>query len=262
MPSLDGAKLKLDRAREHLNSLGTEISLFLSREPYAAYVDMDEESREIRFGIEVRERPDARLSVVIGEILHNLRSCLDHAAWELVSHEGGTPHSRTSFPIYLRPPGFDTELISTRRRVGALVGFNAGSVALLKSLQPFSTGEDTLSPLWQLHELNNFDKHCQLILGAGSVTNWVKLEVGPLEGGIVTSIVEDEGPYERDTVVARVAVPNWFQRAPDMDMDKPVEFGVTFGKATPTPGAPVIELLAACGKRVYECLERIESRFS
>ncbi len=39
-------------------------------------------------------------SVVVGDVIHNLRSALDHLAWQLVILDGGQPNDSTQFPIY------------------------------------------------------------------------------------------------------------------------------------------------------------------
>src|SRR5690606_25074611 len=184
---------------------------FLGGEPYVSFVDVDDERWEIAIGIEVRQHLDVRLSILIGEILHNLRSCLDHALWQLVLHEGGTPHNRTGFPIYLKDAGFESETLDTSRRRGMLVGLSPKSVAEIRSLQPFETGEDSASPLWQLHELHNFEKHRALILAACQLRQ-MKVEIGPLAQGKIPAqrIDEDSGPFHEDAIITRLFIPSWF----------------------------------------------------
>lgn len=257
---LDGTRLKLVRAREQLNALSAEIGAFLGRKPYVSFIEIHDERREIAFGIEVREQSNPMLSVIIGEILHDLRSCLDHALWQLVIHDGGTPHNRTGFPIYLNEGGFDSE--SNRRR-GMLEGLSTESIAEIKGLQPFKTGENALSPLWQLHELHNFDKHRTLILAAGQLRK-VRASIGPLGAGVIPAqeVYFDLGPFAGNAIISRLSIPHWFVGTPEVQVDTPAEFAVVFGKGSPIAGATVVDTLARIGKRVYECIEQIDVLFS
>jgi hypothetical protein len=53
----------------------------------------------------VNHPPPLPLSVLLGVFLHNLRSSLDHIAWQLVLDNGGTPVKKTSFQIVLKRKG-------------------------------------------------------------------------------------------------------------------------------------------------------------
>ena len=44
-------------------------------------------------------RADVEWSLILGDLLHNLRSALDHLAWQLVVDGGGTPSQDTNFPV-------------------------------------------------------------------------------------------------------------------------------------------------------------------
>jgi hypothetical protein len=46
-----------------------------------------------------------RFSVLAGEVIHHLRSCLDHLVWQLSSEPFRSAHSdRIEFPVYERAP--------------------------------------------------------------------------------------------------------------------------------------------------------------
>ncbi len=261
---LDGARAKLDRAREQLNALSAEIGTFLNGEPFASFVDIDDERREIAVGIEVRQKPSLAISVVIGEILHDLRSALDHALWQLVIHDGALPHDRTGFPIYRTLTGFDNERRATGRRQGMLVGLSVASIAVVTAMQPFSTEEDADSPLWYLHELHNFDKHRTLILAAAQIQA-LRVSLGPLAAATYdrSAITGDPGPYEDDAIIYRQPIPNWFLGEPEVNVDTPATYGLAFGKETPpsVAGAEVIGILGIIGKRVHTCVEEIDALF-
>src|SRR5437867_3099381 len=131
--ALDGPRLKNERARSQLNELSVQINEFLNGQPYVSFIEVDEEHRRVSLGVEVRQRPDLSWGVLMGEILHNLRSSLDHAFWQLVASHGGKPHERTAFPIFLREDGFDAERQSRGRRRGMCDGLSASNFSTIKS---------------------------------------------------------------------------------------------------------------------------------
>jgi hypothetical protein len=99
--SLEGVKLKIARAAEPLEVLRTECSAYLDSNPYEV-VGHDQPEGYTLLSFKVHRYPPLRLSVLLGDFLHNLRSSLDHLAWQLVLANGGTPKSGpggTQFPI-------------------------------------------------------------------------------------------------------------------------------------------------------------------
>jgi hypothetical protein len=43
--------------------------------------------------------PPLRLGVILGDMVHNLRSALDHLVWQAVLRNGGRPNRSHQFPI-------------------------------------------------------------------------------------------------------------------------------------------------------------------
>src|SRR5262249_28235966 len=98
--------------------------------------------------------PPLRLSLLIGDGIHNLRSALDHLAWQLVVANHSTPNSETGFPISDLPKNFKSLL---HQRLGAA---SSQAKAVCEGLQPYRGGKDAL---WRLHRLDIADKHRLLI---------------------------------------------------------------------------------------------------
>src|SRR5262249_8364684 len=152
------------RACDQLDALKKEMATFLDSDPYEPAIKFRRVhgAREARFVFNVTIRMIVKKpcppmwSVIIGEIIHDLRSALDHSVYVLVikATSASPPDgSRTQFPIFLLASKFDLHSLSM------LKGVSNKSAALIKSLQPFSTGEGGGSPLWHLNQLSNFDKH-------------------------------------------------------------------------------------------------------
>lgn len=109
--------------------------------------------------------------LVLGDIFHNLRSALDHAAWELVN-AGQWPAATLSkrqqdsiaFPICTTRKAFNEAIRSpanpkdTSRK---LPGLRREQLAVIRKVQPYLLGERRTDrhPLLALHYLSNRDKH-------------------------------------------------------------------------------------------------------
>ena len=92
------------------------------------------------------------VGVRIGEIVHNLRSSLDHVVYHLVvQNTRRAPTTRKNqFPIFQYGAGFND------RGVRNMLHDVAGqAIELVKSEQPFAKQ----SPLWHLKESSDIDKH-------------------------------------------------------------------------------------------------------
>jgi hypothetical protein len=71
------------------------------------------------------------LGALIGDVVHNLRSALDHLAWQPVLRAGGEPDWRTQFPI------FSTEAAYDPKSLRQTAGMAAADARKLPALQPF-----------------------------------------------------------------------------------------------------------------------------
>lgn len=105
---------------------------------------------------------DAHLNTLVGEVLHNLHSALEHLGWQLVSHAGGEPTEQTYFPICHVAPA--TNKKGQQVGPGIAGGISDAARTLIDAVQPYKWGDDyTSHPLWVLHRLWNIDKHRHVI---------------------------------------------------------------------------------------------------
>ena len=110
-----------------------------------------------------------RLNTLIGEFLHDLRSSLDHLAWQLVEHNSGKPSSDTSFPILKVTPSTNKQGQRTLPNVAG--GLSTRARALIDGAQPYKLGARYVDqPLWMLHQLWNIDKHRYVLAKGGRTT--------------------------------------------------------------------------------------------
>jgi hypothetical protein len=169
LSDLDGCRLKLARADQHLKALDQEIDWFLKRNPQLFTHERNAQTGEDLLWTLTRTNPPDEWSCIVGDVLYNLRSCLDHLAWQLVLLAGNEPSTDTQFPVFKADPfapGAKRDLLKLWER--RVKGMDGRDVAKLKELQPYSGRNIDLldHALLLLHDLNIWDKHRQLHLGA------------------------------------------------------------------------------------------------
>lgn len=142
-PNLWGSFLKLDRAMELLDALQDEVTSTIGfaspANPVKTGMDFNPEMTEYRLWL--RHIPTdliGRYGVLIGDIAHNLRSALDHLAWELVrigSDRQPRMPRMVQFPCCDTPGEFRAELGKR------LPGVGAEYIAAIEDLQPYKRGK-------------------------------------------------------------------------------------------------------------------------
>jgi len=93
-----------------------------------------------------------------GDVIHNLRSALDHLAWELAKWKTGQPVKPRycCFPI-----GRDFDNYKVIRNGGAVAGMSSEAKKAINDLRPYKDGNE---PLWRIHHLDIVDKHRHLLV--------------------------------------------------------------------------------------------------
>jgi hypothetical protein len=101
----------------------------------------------------------ARISVLSGDAVHCLRSCLDHIVWELSTETG---KASCEFPIFRKPgPGTDGFHGSGIQKCWTLP---VEAKVIIERLQPYQRGKKAdRDPLWAIHDLDRVDKHRRLV---------------------------------------------------------------------------------------------------
>lgn len=154
---LDGARLKLDRARAHIVGVEAAVVAYLQTQPVQVenIEERDGNQRHIQWIATAAHEPPADLGVLVGEWAHNVRGALDYTVYELVRRATGDDDPRwTQFPIVLEEPRYAEQ---ERQR---LHGAPAWSLPVFRGLQPFNDGaEAPWHPLAILADISNRDKH-------------------------------------------------------------------------------------------------------
>jgi hypothetical protein len=165
---LSGATLKLQRANANLAALKNAISTEREKYPHRAITDVDEKSGICLIAIDARP-PPTFWAPLIGDVLHNIHSSLDHLMWELIRRHnyGGdpSPDTRATFPIFANRSRFWAKETrpgkrrwTSRSGATALLRVPGDARRLILEVQPYKDRHRE-HPLWHLYWLSNADKH-------------------------------------------------------------------------------------------------------
>jgi hypothetical protein len=152
-------QVKIERAKKHLRDLASEI---LALE-HTTIIHRDPKTGVPPHPLAFIGNPDFKtvptlsfdVVSIAGDIVHNLRSALDHLAQQLVFV--GSPHLTPStigrqigFPIAENVTKYESI------KAGKVDGMRSEAKEAIDRLKPYKGGND---PLWRVHELDNIDKH-------------------------------------------------------------------------------------------------------
>lgn len=174
-------ELKLDWAFAHFQTLRTEVERW-ERDCYRVTHEPDPKTGENVLWANVSEDPPARgWGLIVGDCVHNMRSCLDHLALDLArSFTNPLPQEAeegSEFPVYWKSP---MGLKPKKRKIGSM---DPLAQAEIEDLQPHLRGADyTADPLWRIHELDRIDKHRLLhVVAAVSVGSQLAINHGDVD---------------------------------------------------------------------------------
>ncbi len=241
----EGIYAKVERATDHLNALKSEIAQFCELNAHEVRHEADFQAGEKTLVYYARENIPLRWSIVIGEIIHNLRSALDQAVYDLTIRESGQAVELSEFPIFADKNAF----LRTTRGGGLykIRGVGEKTKRVIEELQPFNIRkEGTESVLWLLHELSNIDKHRTIHLCRRMTSN---VEIGVVRD--ITFIgnftwLAPLGLLEDRTILARWKPTD--NLGDEVDMNAKIAFDVAFGQGT---------VASLVGKSVTDVCERL-----
>jgi hypothetical protein len=158
---------KLERAKRHFTELETALASYFATIPYKVSTRRDGAGKLVYYLSEVGELP-VEFSLITGDVIQNLRSALDHLAYDLWVKEanGRGRGDKIYFPIDKDEASYN------RSKVNKTQGISAQSLSIIDSLKPYPGGNDAL---WRIHTLNNRDKH-RLLVTVGS--SFGSLDIG------------------------------------------------------------------------------------
>jgi hypothetical protein len=283
---LDAPRLKVRRANDHLVALDRRVKRFVKSETYETYAEYNPKTTEHLLRLRIVKKP--RLDVwaaVAGDVVHNLRSALDHVVWELTIRNRGTKPAypltsdwkRIEFPIFRlkrdfhgAPSESGTNPFPYGSGLYKIRGVDPRLHALFDCLQPFHDGpRRDRNTLQILHELDIIDKHRHIPVLA-SVVAPEEIEIFPdrvlpaFASAIRIDVVEvfKPGPFQDGTPLAGFSQSGKFQvssYALPMHVEPKLSFDVQLEKGRPTMGEPLLPTLGRMIKRVEEIIDLFEA---
>ncbi len=168
--SLHGCWTKIQRAKEHRDALDEYIGKTLSVYANCPTVGIKFDKKTSEHILYVSRMPDYRpflrkIGVLLGDIFHNLRSSLDHLAWQLAwwhTHGNIRHPKKVQFPIADTPTLFAQE---ERTHLGEV---HPKHRTIIERFQPYRRRNANLftpvrnHPLVLLRDFSNMDKHQML----------------------------------------------------------------------------------------------------
>jgi hypothetical protein len=147
------AKQKIERADYHIADLERQFAIFVGEKPHRFSIKADPASGALSIGIRFLKELPSTFAPIISDALHNLRTALDHAAWEVVGIDHGTQNR------YLQFPTGDTR-VSFEATCNGIKTPSQWVKNALKATEAFIGGRGM--DLYQLCQLDNSDKHVEI----------------------------------------------------------------------------------------------------
>lgn len=154
---LEGPRLKWEGAIRNLEAIKVKVAEFAESDPHRVAVNFEPETGCHVARMDIREDPDPQLGVMVGEFVHNLRSCLDHIAWQLARLSNSAKVCNKSRAAIYFPVCYSREQFAKH---SVLPFLPEDARTFMSSFQPYE-GPDEPRDHWLagLNMLWNSDKH-------------------------------------------------------------------------------------------------------
>ena len=243
-----GAKLKIERANQHINDLYLQWREFSNTGPYSVLVENDSDTRDSVLQISMDQPAPEAILLIVGDAIHNLMCALDFCMNEMEFAILGKRTKYTKFPVY------DTrdELVAAAK--GGLKYKTTKAVLdhIVDAVQPYKRGRG--EPLWSLHALDIEDKH-RLLIAKKDMTYIQNIHCKDSNGQHFTipewAIIHPKASRYVCTGHSDVQITN----------NGKASFGIVFGDGMPLYGQPILPILPKLSHFVSGTINSIERVF-
>jgi len=236
-----GIDAKIERAEKHIQDLEIWLCGFGETKPYILGTKPHKVPDLGWTTIYIKDVNEFGASLFVGDCIHNLRSALDHLAWQLVEAGGGVPNKDTSFPI-----SDTSHQYASAIGKGEINKIACKAKEVLSGVQPFKTGDNTLSVL---HTLDIFDKHRVLLTAMMAVADY-GIHFGANQMLWFNS--DRRLPLMRGNEVVNIPT----RTIADMKGDFKLAVEITFIEPEVVKGKPVLETLKQMADAVLMIVDR------
>jgi hypothetical protein len=144
-------RVKIERAKHHLRDLERELLPLRGKYHYGYLPQLDSNSGKVYQKWSQIPLYTFDVLSIAGDVVHSLRSALDHLAYQLaIAGEGLTPSRQVEFPIAKDRDTYESE------KARKVKGIRPEAIERIDGLHPYKGGNEVL---WRIHQLDNVDKH-------------------------------------------------------------------------------------------------------
>jgi len=190
---------KINWANHHLDTLDHSVTAWFDGNKHFTHSivpDPDDSSSSVLM-VSADDIPIIPCSLVIGDIVHNIRSSLDHIVYELaLAYTNPFPEEfkiKSQFPLLgdenksgIGGKGF--EMFRDNALPSMIKCIHPDAQKFIESIQPYKRGSGFRDdPLWQLNYMSNADKHRILHISAAYAASYT-VTACRIFGGDFTSV--------------------------------------------------------------------------
>jgi hypothetical protein len=236
----ESARLKIHRAYGHIQELRRAINAFLETDFCRLRADTDPNSGQASIYVESVAAPPAEIALIVGDIVHNLRTALDHVIVQILGKRG----NRESFPVAKEPDNPGTH--STYRLIKEILPDLAALI--LNKIQIHDTGD---ASIWSISKLDNIDKH-SLLIAVVSIQELIGFGFKSEDHNIVFSeiraTISEGGRINLASMPGPITITSQGKAAAY----------ILFGEGQPLEGKPILQSLTKMAELTTQALNTIE----
>lgn len=226
-------RLKVERAKKHILDLEIARDRFIETEPYVIEPERNPQTGNYLFRVTKLQPPPRDIGLIAGDVAHNLRSALDHLAYQLVVVNKEIPNRSTEFPIFDDAARY---VAGSHRKIKLL---SQSAQDAIEATKPYR-GRNNL--LWFIHTMDIADKHHTLLVALIHVGRWtVKMPVFGL-----FNIPESSPPLKEGDVI--------FTCEPKVYEHVKFTFDVTLENPEAIAGVPLLPTLHKATNRIDDLI--------
>ncbi|MGC1469939.1 MAG: hypothetical protein WA793_11205 [Sphingorhabdus sp.] len=241
----ESAKLKVQWANSHADKLNRVFAAFLESDFYTFSNERDAESGYYRIDVSSKNAMPMTVPLLLGDIVHNLRTALDHAATSIVGNG-----QDVYFPFHRNLINFITaegQIVCSKTKLIEEAMPELGRF-IIDEIKPYEAGN---ALLWRLTKLDAIDKH-KFLLPTVELTSVTAYDLYDSENeNSIGRLNATVGSGDRVNIVSS------FGKFEVRGKIEP-SFEILFGKDTFFENQPVIETLFNISNAVSETLCRVE----
>jgi hypothetical protein len=161
---LYSAHVRIERAKEHLKDLESQIAQFFAEKPYASVMENDPDGKHEIYELQFTKRFPFRWRILATEIIEHARASLDHATFGAHLAARGDPDSRyVAFPIGNTVADLDNSIRGRSKDLTPEIQ------AFLRTLECYQGGNG--AGIYTLNDLCNLSKHALIAFIVGQAIN-------------------------------------------------------------------------------------------